>query len=195
MESNLLSDGEFEPLASSQLFSVSTDENDSQETLLQKTQANLNRKDDLEQKIFDNCLFQVFDLSREPLGTIVVLKSFEDDNVPLHFRLTLRGMWTRTPIDHGDVVRVIGRFTKQNHYTLVLDDQVDVDDDDNENSSARFLILEPFFMISSTTIVSSFPCVRKALFSDSFRISVTDFSYALVLGNIIHDAFERILQT
>lgn len=50
-------------------------------------------------------------------------------------------------------------------------------------------------MISSTSIVSSFPCVRRSLFSDSFRSSVTDFGYALVIGNIIHDAFERILQT
>ena len=31
-------------------------------------------------------------------------------------------MWTRTPIDHGDMVRVIGRFTKANGYTLSLDD-------------------------------------------------------------------------
>ena len=54
------------------------------------------------------------DLSREQLGTVVILKSFDDDNVPLHFRLTLRGMWIRTPIDHGDLVRVIGRFNKQN---------------------------------------------------------------------------------
>jgi len=48
-------------------------------------------------------------------------------------------------------------------------------------------------MISSTSIVSSFPCVRRSLFSDSFRSSATDFGYALVIGNIIHDAFERIL--
>lgn len=49
-------------------------------------------------------------------------------------------------------------------------------------------------MISSTSIVSSFPCVRRSLFSDSFRSSVSDFGYPLVVGNIIHDAFERILQ-
>ena len=77
----------------------------------------------------------------------------------------------------------------------MLDDQVDAEDDDSSDSNAQFLVLEPFVMISSTSIVSSFPCVRRSLFSDSFRSSVSDFSYALVLGNIIHDAFERILQT
>jgi len=40
-------------------------------------------------------------------------------------------MWTRTPIDHGDLVRVIGRFTKHNQYTLTLDDQVEAEDDDS----------------------------------------------------------------
>lgn len=80
--------------------------------------------------MFENCLFVVFDLSREQLGTVLILKSFDDDNVPLHFRLTLRGMWVKTPIDHGDLVRVIGRFTKTNQYTLVLDDQVDNDEEE-----------------------------------------------------------------
>jgi hypothetical protein len=48
-------------------------------------------------------------------------------------------------------------------------------------------------MITNTAIVSSFPCVRRSLFSDSFRSSMRDFSYALVIGNIVHDAFERML--
>ena len=70
---------------------------------------------------------------------------------------------------------------------------MDAEDDDSSDSNAQFLVLEPFVMISSTSIVSSFPCVRRSLFSDSFRSSVSEFSYSLVLGNIIHDAFERLL--
>jgi hypothetical protein len=84
---------------------------------------NKNRRiEEIDQKCFENYLFTVFDVTREPLGTILVLKCFNDDNVPLHFRLTMRGMWTRTPIDHGDLVRVIGKFSKANNYTLTLDD-------------------------------------------------------------------------
>jgi len=49
-------------------------------------------------------------------------------------------------------------------------------------------------MISTTNIVSSFPCVRKSLFSDTFRNTNSDFSYPLVIGNIIHDIFELIIQ-
>jgi hypothetical protein len=49
-------------------------------------------------------------------------------------------------------------------------------------------------MISTTNIVNSFPCVRKSLFSDTFRNTSVDFSYPLVIGNIIHDSFEKIIQ-
>lgn len=84
---------------------------------------NQNRRiEDIDEKTFENILFSVFDVSREPLGTVLTLKCFNDDNVPLYFRVTMRGMWTRTPIDHGDLVRVIGKFSKQNNYTLTLDD-------------------------------------------------------------------------
>ena len=50
----------------------------------------------------------MFDVSREPLGTVLILKSQDDDNVTVNFRITLRGHWIRTPIDHGDIVRIIG---------------------------------------------------------------------------------------
>ena len=76
------------------------------------------RIEDLDQKVFENNLFTVFDIQREQLGTILILKCHNDENVPLHFRLTMRGMWTRTPTDHGDLIRVIGKFSKQNNYTL-----------------------------------------------------------------------------
>jgi hypothetical protein len=81
------------------------------------------RIEDAENKVFENGLFVVFDVSREPLGTVLILKSVDDDNVPLNFRITLRGSWIRTPIDHGDYIRVIGKFKKSNHYTLTLDDE------------------------------------------------------------------------
>lgn len=75
----------------------------------------------------------------------------------------------------------------------MLDDAYDADDEENMLSFARFIILEPFIMIPSTTITNSFPCVRRAIFSDQYRSTVGEFSYALVIGNIVHEAFERIL--
>ena len=110
----------------------------------------------------------------------------------------MRGMWTRTPVDHGDMVRVIGKFSKLNGYQLILDDQdEDAEDGESNNNTitsfAKFIILEPKIMISTTSIVNSFPCVRKSLFSETFRNTNNDFTYPLVIGNIIHDSFEIII--
>ena len=103
----------------------------------------------------------VFDVSREPLGTVLILKSQDDDNIPIVFRITLRGEWMKTPVDHGDTVRIIGSFSKQNNQTLTLDDH-----EGDPITGAKFLILEPRILISSTSIVQSFPCVRRSIFQD-----------------------------
>jgi hypothetical protein len=83
---------------------------------------------------------------------------------------------------------VIGRFKKSNNYTLTLDDE-----ESDSETGAQFIVLEPYIMISCTSIVSSFPCVRRSIFQDQFKSNVSEFEYPLVIGNIIHEAFERIL--
>lgn len=111
----------------SQIFEALSSEPNSQDALLnslkKQDMSKKTRLDDLDTKVFENGLYVVFDVSREPLGTVLILKSVDDDNVPLNFRITLRGTWTRTPIDHGDYLRVIGKFKKSNNYTLTLDDE------------------------------------------------------------------------
>lgn len=70
------------------------------------------RVDELDQKVFENSLYSIFDILRESLACVLVLKSYNDDNCPLHFRLIMRGIWIKSPVDVGDMVRVIGKFTK-----------------------------------------------------------------------------------
>ena len=103
---------------------MSSDNNSQEATIGSSLKSKEKQKkiEDLDNKAFENGLFVVFDVSREPLGTVLILKSQDDDNVPLNFRITLRGSWVRTPIDHGDIIRVIGSFKKSNSYTLTLDD-------------------------------------------------------------------------
>eukprot|EP00347_Sterkiella_histriomuscorum_P013745 403363527 len=181
---------DFEITPESQIFDAFSSDNNSQEAIniSLKIKDKQKRGEDLENKIFENGLFVVFDVSREPLGTVLILKSQDDDNVPINFRITLRGTWVRTPIDHGDIVRIIGQFKRQNNYTLTLDDN-----ESDPESSAQYLILEPFILIPTTSIVSSFPCVRRSIFADQFRTNLGDYEYPLVIGNIIHEAFEKII--
>ena len=104
------------------------------------------------------------------------------------------------PADPGDIIRVIGKFAKANNYTLTLDsEEVDTESGDAQTEPksskyASFVIIEPKIMISTTAIVTSFPCVRKSVFSENFRNTATDFSYPLVIGNILHDCFETLIQ-
>jgi len=149
-------------------------------------------EEDPESQKFEDALFVVFDVTKESLATVLVLKSFDDDSVPLQFRLTLRNMWAKTTVDHGDIVRVLGVYSKKNGYTLTLDDMLPEDPEEQE-SYARFLVVEPFVMITSTSIMNSFPCVRKSVFQDQFRTSNWDINYPLVLGNILHIAFEQLI--
>ena len=184
-------DSDFEITPNSQIFEALSSENNSQETLItnpKKFGPGPKKNEDFESKVFENGLFVVFDVSREPLGTVLILKSVDDDNVPLNFRITLRGTWIRTPVDHGDYIRIIGQFKQSNHFTLTLDDE-----ESDLETGAAYLILEPNILISSTSIVTSFPCVRTSIFSDMFRSNLGDFEYPLVIGNIIHEAFERII--
>ena len=60
-------------------------------------------------------------------------------------------------------------------------------------SSAKFLIVEPKILIPTTQLVKAHPCVRKAYISHLFNDN-KDINYALVLGVIVHEVFQEILQ-
>jgi len=85
---------------------------------------------------------------------------------------------------------VIGEFSHDNNYTLSLDD----DDVEPGPGRASMLIVEPFILLPTTQIVKTFPCARSAMFQHQFKGQSSDINYALVLGNVIHNVFQRILE-
>ena len=84
-------------------------------------------------------------------------------------------MW----VDCGDRVRVIGRFSAKNKYTLSLGDA--------ESQDVKFVIVEPHILIPTTQIVKTNPCIRRALLTNQYRNP--EINYALVLGNVVHEIF------
>ena len=62
----------------------------------------------------------------------------------------------KTPLDVGDHVRVLGTFTSDNNFTLMIED---IFDPENINL-AEFIIIEPTILIASTMILSSNLCIR-----------------------------------
>ncbi len=65
--------------------------------------------------------------------------------------------------EKDDLIRVIGTFNKYNKYTLILDDN-DIEDGD-ETFKAKMIIVEPFILQPTTTIVNVNPCSRRAILS------------------------------
>lgn len=99
-------------------------------------------------------------------------------------------------MDTNDTVRVIGTFTKENKFTLSIDDNSATDAaqlEDFKRSKATMIIVEPYILIPTTQIVKAFPCVRKAFLSNQYKGLSGDLNYALVLGNVIHQVFQDIL--
>ncbi|CAI2367503.1 unnamed protein product [Moneuplotes crassus] len=125
----------------------------------------------------------------------IVLKLPEDGGEsPVRPKVLLRGNWYKTPIDEGDHIRVIGTFCLENEYTLVLENGYTYDPNvKSDINYAEYIILEPDIMVSSTTITSSFPCVRRGVFSEIFKSSSIEKKGNMVLGNIVHSTFEKFV--
>ena len=128
--------------------------------------------------------------------TTLILKLPEDGGEsPVRPKLLLRGSWSRTPIDENDIVRVIGTFWRENDFNLILEEgyireEMQCKSDVNY---AEYIILEPSIMISSTVIISSFPWVRRGVFSELFKSASLEKRSNMVLGNLVHSTFEKFL--
>ncbi len=116
------------------------------------------------------------------------MKWLENADLPICFRLTLSGSWSTTKVDVNDYVRVIGTFKKSNHFKLSLEDSYQ----ENDDKLAKFIIVEPIIMISATQIVRHH-CDRNSVLADKFKLNSSTYLYPILLGNIIHEVFEKIM--
>jgi hypothetical protein len=95
-------------------------------------------------------------------------------------------------LEPGDTVRIIGTFCKDNNYQISLDDFPI--DEKNSILKARFLVYEPEILVPSTGISTAAECARIPLLREQFKNAEGDPNYALILGNVIHLIFQRILE-
>lgn len=60
------------------------------------------------------------------------------------------------------------------------------------DNASGMLIVNPDFLVSSTTVADSFGCTRRAVLQD--RVKATgDISKPLVYGSILHELFQKAL--
>lgn len=118
---------------------------------------------------------------------------------PILFKLTMSGRWSaQTWIDNGDMIRVIGTYSKHNNFHLIINDNIEESLESQQyrvsSNRASMIIVEPHILIPTTQIVKAFPCVRKAYLGNQFKGLSGDINYPLVLGNVIHTIFQSILE-
>ena len=85
----------------------------------------------------------------------------------------IRDDWYHVNVENGDIVHVIAK-------TNII------------NNTNGMLIVNPDFLVSSTTIADSFGCKRRAVLQD--RVKATgDISKPLIYGSILHELFQKAL--
>lgn len=127
------------------------------------------------------------------MEAILEAKSEEFSSLNINFVVTLKHSWSRTLLEVGDIVRIIGVFNHKNKFKLILDD-IPIESEQDKSIRGRFIILEPDILIPSTSISTACPCPRVPLLRELFKNSEGNPKYPLTFGNVVHLVFQRILE-
>jgi len=76
--------------------------------------------DEKSHETFTDELYTVSEFEKQSHQVQIVF--LEKEEVPIKFKLILKGPWTRTWVEKGDKVRVLGSFKKEKNFTLLLKD-------------------------------------------------------------------------
>ncbi|XP_076339940.1 DNA replication helicase/nuclease 2 isoform X2 [Tachypleus tridentatus] len=91
---------------------------------------------------------------------------------------SLQGFWTNTLVSEGDTVHVIASF---------VNGHCDINDE------YGLLVVNPDHLISSTSVVSSLFCMRKAVLMDKFH-GWEKGNLSMLQGSLIHELFQEVVQ-
>ncbi|XP_034380410.1 DNA replication ATP-dependent helicase/nuclease DNA2 [Arvicanthis niloticus] len=87
----------------------------------------------------------------------------------------LRNGWCSVPVEPGDIVHLEGDCTSE---PWVIDDD------------SGYFILYPDMLISGTSVASSIRCLRRAVLSETFRVS-DPVTHQMLIGTILHEVFQK----
>lgn len=89
----------------------------------------------------------------------------------------LRNGWSSVPVEPGDIVHIEGDCTSE---PWIVDDDF------------GYFILSPDMLISGTSVASSIRCLRRAVLSETFRVSDTA-TRQMLIGTILHEVFQKAI--
>ncbi|KAF8634708.1 hypothetical protein AX15_000763 [Amanita polypyramis BW_CC] len=99
----------------------------------------------------------------------------------------LQDDWMHTDVNAGDTIHIIGSFTQPHPASPnALPPSITI------NSKENFIILHPDLLVTITALSTASQCRRKPLLSSLVRSS-TDYTPALVWGNMLHEVMQTCL--
>ncbi|XP_035307113.1 DNA replication ATP-dependent helicase/nuclease DNA2 [Cricetulus griseus] len=105
---------------------------------------------------------------------LVITASLEQDHKEL---CILRNGWCSVPVEPGDIIHLEGNCAS---------DMWIIDDD------FGYFILYPDILISGTSVASSIRCMRRAVLSETFRVS-DPATRQMLVGTILHEVFQKAI--
>ncbi|KAF7299539.1 DNA replication helicase [Mycena chlorophos] len=96
--------------------------------------------------------------------------------------VSLQDEWARTDVRVGDIVNIVGSFSKSPSSTETI----------SITSSDNFIILNPDLLLTPSTLANSIECRRKSALSGLIRSS-SDATPALVWGIILHEVMQACM--
>ncbi|XP_015518231.1 DNA replication ATP-dependent helicase/nuclease DNA2 isoform X1 [Neodiprion lecontei] len=125
---------------------------------------------------------QVSNTTRDQFQNLIVNVIHVESQIPV--AVTLRGFWKDTRLQTGDIVNIQAK--KQ------LNDWV-------VDNTSGFVVEQPDFLVSGTSVVGALFCARRGILSDRFKgiESVTDCKQGasvMVIGSLVHELFQKVLK-
>ncbi|KAI8637161.1 DNA replication factor Dna2-domain-containing protein [Parasitella parasitica] len=120
---------------------------------------------------------QTYTMNDDKFNEKVLVLIQEDENQAITARL--RQEWEQTRVVVGDVVHIPYTTSVKE---IIIDNQ------------KNFIVVHPDRLISCTAVADSYSCLRKSFLQLKVR-GVSEYTEALVHGNIIHTVLQNTLQT
>jgi DNA replication ATP-dependent helicase Dna2 len=133
------------------------------------------------------------------------LKDESEENFTLIYKIRLLGLWAEVIVDPQDFVFISATYDKTDNCYIIADESVrKTFKNYNPNQYTKdleiideFIIVEPETLLSPSRIKSAFPCIRKSLFIEQFKILPTQkdgSNKELIIGSVIHEVFQSAIK-
>ncbi|XP_053951038.1 DNA replication ATP-dependent helicase/nuclease DNA2 [Anastrepha ludens] len=157
------------------------------EEIINAKQLSAKQNNPLDLSKWQRCV--VVEAGRIPLTFDIVLQvcialdqeeEYEKENSVGLTKCRLQQQWSQTKVNAGDIVSLLAAWNDELKSYIV-------------NNEYGYIVVNPDILISSTSVVGSLFCRRKAVLQDRFK-GIDANSKVMVIGSIVHEMLQLVLQ-